>query len=105
MLGVNLTAYVVDKVEIGDFYVKFLLTTKSDGFKWALMAVYGAAQQGMKGEFLVELVKVCSSCANMPLMVGGDFNIIRNPSEKNNNRYNDTCPRLFNAVIETLNLR
>ena len=38
-------------------------------------------------------------------LVGGDINIIRNPSEKNNNRYNDTWPRLFNVVIETLNLR
>jgi hypothetical protein len=26
---------------------------------------------------------------NLPLLVRGDFNIIRNQSEKNNNRYND----------------
>jgi len=38
-------------------------------------------------------------------MVGGDFNIIRNPSEKNNDRYNSRWPLLFNACIETLNLR
>src|SRR6266540_1623614 len=69
------------------------------------MAVYGTAQHDRKGEFLAKLVRACSSCANYPFMVGGDFNIIRNSSEKNNNRYNDTWPRLFNVVIETLNLR
>lgn len=38
-------------------------------------------------------------------MLGGDFNIIRNPSEKNNERYNDKWPFLFNAIINGLNLR
>ena len=103
LLGVNLATYVVHKVEAGDFYVKFHLITKVDGFRWVLMVVYGAAQQDRKREFLAELVRACSSCANLPFMVGGDFNIIRNPSEKNNNRYN--WPRMFNTVIETLNLK
>jgi hypothetical protein len=42
---------------------------------------------------------------SLPLLVGCDFNIIRNQSEKNNNRYNDRCPTLFNAVINSLDLR
>jgi hypothetical protein len=37
--------------------------------------------------------------------VGGDFNIIRNPQEKNNNYYNATWPFIFNAIIESLNLK
>jgi hypothetical protein len=36
--------------------------------------------------------------------VGGDFNIIRNQSEKNNNRYNDRWSSLFNVVIKSLDL-
>jgi hypothetical protein len=42
---------------------------------------------------------------NIPLMVGGDFNIIRSPSEKNNSRYEDRWPFLFNDVINNLDLR
>src|SRR6266508_79862 len=38
-------------------------------------------------------------------MVGGDFNIIRYPSDKNNSRFNNTWPSLFNTVIESLNLK
>jgi hypothetical protein len=41
----------------------------------------------------------------VPLLVGGDFNIIRNQKEKNNNRYNDRWSSLFNAVINSLDLR
>ena len=37
--------------------------------------------------------------------MGGDFNIIRNPSEKNNDRYDDRWLFLFNAIIDGLNLR
>jgi hypothetical protein len=38
-------------------------------------------------------------------MIGGDFNIIRGPGEKNNNYYNDRWPFLFNAIIDAFNLR
>jgi endonuclease/exonuclease/phosphatase family metal-dependent hydrolase len=38
-------------------------------------------------------------------MVGGDFNIVRSPSEKNNLRYNDRWLFLFNVVINSLDLR
>ena len=42
---------------------------------------------------------------NLPIIIGGDFNIIRRPDEKNNDNYSDRWPFMFNAVIDTLNLR
>jgi len=39
------------------------------------------------------------------MIIGGDFNIIRHPDEKNNVNYNDRWPFVFNAVIDSLNLR
>jgi exonuclease III len=50
------------------------------------------------------LVRVCSK-DTLPIIIGGDFNIIRSPVEKNNENYSDRWPFLFNAVIDTLNLR
>jgi hypothetical protein len=35
----------------------------------------------------------------------GDFNIIRNSSEKNNDIFEKRWPFLFNAVIDSLDLR
>jgi hypothetical protein len=37
--------------------------------------------------------------------VGGNFNIIRNRSEKNNDRFEERWPFLFNAMIDSFDLR
>ncbi|CAN6182020.1 unnamed protein product [Urochloa humidicola] len=105
LVGVRHSTFVIDRVEEGDYHIRVFLTNRIDGFRWVLVSVYGAAQEEQKESFLSELVRACTSCDGLPIMVGGDFNIIRNPSEKNNSRYNDKWPMLFNAIIETLNLR
>jgi exonuclease III len=88
LLGMNLDIFDIRGIDEGDFFVKFLLRNKEDGFKWVLIAVYGAAQVGFKEAFLTELVQTCSK-ESLPVLVGGDFNLIRNPQEKNNDRYDD----------------
>jgi hypothetical protein len=76
LLGVNLAVFYVRYIDLGDFYLKFHLRNKDDGFQWALIAVYGAAQEEHKDRFLTELVNACGK-ESLPLLVGGDFNIIR----------------------------
>ena len=51
-----------------------------------LVAVYGAAQPAFKEQFLTELVQPCSK-ENIPMIIGGGYNIIRKPGEKNNERF------------------
>jgi hypothetical protein len=60
----------------GEFYVKFQLCNKSDGFKWALIDVYGPAQADHKEHFLAELVPLCSH-EDLPLIMGEGYNILR----------------------------
>ena len=48
---------------------------------WVLVAVYGATQPEFKEEFLTELVRACN-VEKLPIMVGGDFNIMRNLVKK-----------------------
>ena len=106
LMGINQGCFEIENIEDGDYHIKFLIKNKVDGFRWALLSVYGAAQEEHKEHFLSELVRACTSCGDLPFLVGGDFNIIRNPLEKkNNSRYNNKWPLLFNAIIETLNLR
>jgi endonuclease/exonuclease/phosphatase family metal-dependent hydrolase len=85
-------------------YIKFQSCNKSEGYKWALAAVYGPAQATHKEKFLAELVRMCSQ-ENLPLIMGGDYNILRHPYEKNNPNYDARWPFLFNAVIDGLILR
>jgi endonuclease/exonuclease/phosphatase family metal-dependent hydrolase len=50
------------------------------------------------------MANMCSH-ENLPTMIGGDFNILRSSQEKNNDRFNNRWPFLFNAIIDGLNLR
>jgi hypothetical protein len=68
------------------------------------MAVYGAAQKDFKQKFLAELVQTCRK-ENLPLCVGGDFNIIRSAKDKNNDKYDGRWPFLFNVIFYGLDLR
>jgi len=96
--------FSIGAVVVGDFHIKIQLKNKEDGFEWVLIATYGAAQEDLKEAYLTELVQFCSLEVK-PLLIRGDFNIIRKPSEKNNDRYNAKWPFLFNACIESLDLR
>jgi endonuclease/exonuclease/phosphatase family metal-dependent hydrolase len=87
-----------------NFVLMFKLRNKEDNFEWKMLVVYSAAQESEKESFLSELARLCDS-ESVPLLVGGDFNIIRNQKEKNNNRYNDRWSSLFNVVINSLDLR
>ena len=86
LLGVKCETLEVQSVVLGEFAVKFRVRTKADGFDWALVAVYGAAQPELKQDFLADLVRVCGN-KQLPILVGGDFNIIRRRDEKNNNNF------------------
>jgi hypothetical protein len=104
LLGIDLQIYDIGAIDEGEFYVEFHLCNKADNYKWALVLVYGPAQKERKERFLAELVNTCRH-ENLPLLIGGDFNILRCPSEKNNDRCDERWPFLFNAIIDGLNLR
>ena len=78
LLGADLNYFDIGAIDEGDFYVKFILRDKSDGFKFALYVVYGPAQHNNKEVFLVEIAHTCSR-ESLPYITGGDFNIMRHP--------------------------
>jgi hypothetical protein len=104
LLGVDLDTFDIGTIDECDFYVKFHLCNKDISFKWDLVAIYGPAQANLKEQFLTEMVHLCSH-KQLPILVGRDFNMLRNPSEKNKDSYEHRWPFLFNCVIDGLNLR
>lgn len=88
----------------GEFMLKMNLWDKALRLKWNLLVVYGAAQEENKLPFLAELSHFCASNAE-PMVIGGDFNIIRYMKEKN---FMDGVHRhtpLFNSLINFYELR
>lgn len=66
------------------------------------VSVYRAAQHQFKEAFLTELVQLCTK-ETLPILLGGDFNITRDPQEKNNCVTNGlSCLTQF---IDAFNLR
>ena len=51
LVGVNLLTYDIGETEERNFFVKFKLRNKSDGYQWLLVSVYGPAQQDSKMPF------------------------------------------------------
>jgi hypothetical protein len=76
LLGIDLDTFDIGAIDKGDFYVKFHLCNKEEGFKWALVVIYGPAQSNLKEQFLTEMVHLCSH-EKLPILLGGDFNMLR----------------------------
>ena len=104
LIGVRASSFEVLDYSFGEFHIKLHLRNKSDNFIWSLVTVYGAAQDEFKADFLRELVNLAKDNP-YPILIGGDFNILRYRQEKNNDRFDDYWPFLFNAFIDSLNLR
>jgi hypothetical protein len=101
---VDLDIFDIGAINGGDYYVKFHLCNKDTYFKWALVAVYGPAQIPQKEQFLTELVHMMSH-ERLPILMGGDFNILRHTHEKHKESFEGRWPFLFNYVIDGLNIR
>jgi hypothetical protein len=104
VLGICLSNFDIGEIEEGVFFIRFKLRLREDDFMFTLISVYGPAQLDQKSHFLSEVVRVCSKEA-VPIVIGGDINIIRRPHEKTNDNYNDRWSFLFNDVIDSLNLK
>jgi len=104
LLGVLSDSMEVLAYTSGEFHIKFHIRNKADGFIWSLVAVYGAAQEERKAAFLRELVNLANNDPH-PILIGGDFNLLRFPHEKSKGRFDNHWPFLFNAVIDSLDLR
>jgi endonuclease/exonuclease/phosphatase family metal-dependent hydrolase len=100
--GVRLEFFDVGAFHEGKYFLQLDLWDKERRTKWNFMNVYGAAQEENKAEFLTELAANINRCKE-PLVIGGDFNIIRNSSEKNKGGTHRHTS-LFNSVINTFSL-
>jgi hypothetical protein len=80
----------------GRFFCSMVILQKSTGRIWELINVYGPAQHEFSSDFLLELSEKLLSC-DFPVMIGGDFNLIRFSSEKSSGNGNVVLMNLFNS--------
>jgi hypothetical protein len=97
--GFNSEVFDVREQESGEFMIRTLVLHREKKFIWNFIDVYGATQNKNKSKFLCELSSFCSR-SQFPLLIGGDFNIIRNSEEKNKPGGTKKWSFLFNAIID-----
>jgi hypothetical protein len=69
-----------------------------------MVTVYGPAQHERAQDFIVELSRKCL-VASLPLVFGGDFNLIRSREEKSSGQVNQSLIDRFNMFIDCQQLQ
>jgi hypothetical protein len=103
-MGVDKELASVTAEDAGNFYQSFNLTMKADGFQWSLFNIYGLAHDDRKLEFLEEIHAKVQS-VEYPMLLGGDFNLVRKVEEKSNGNVDVHMMEAFNEMISNTALR
>jgi mannosylglycoprotein endo-beta-mannosidase len=98
LIGFRDSVFEVDTVEIGSIFISAFVLRRANRMKLEIMGIYGPADHTSSLRFLEEISnKVARS--NLPIIMGGDFNLMRIPMDKNNDRINWARLDLLNEHI------
>lgn len=98
LIGAKLDIFDFVAFDHGIFWASMVVLHKSLNVLWEIMVVYGPADHSLSAMFLDELSSKIDSC-NLPLLIGGDFNLLRSPIEKNNDNFSWPLADAFNDFI------
>nr|XP_020188520.2 uncharacterized protein LOC109774221 [Aegilops tauschii subsp. strangulata] len=107
LLGFCAATYEILDWDMGPFFIAATIRVRASLRVLAVVQVYGPADHSRSAEFLGELQdKVLAiSAAQTPVLVGGDFNLIRSGADKNNSNVNWPRVAMFNNAIASMALR
>ncbi|XP_071683522.1 uncharacterized protein [Lolium perenne] len=104
LLGLRDSVFDVGRVALGQFFISASILCRADNFKFEFIGVYGPADHAFTQVFLQEIsARVAAS--DLPILMGGDFNLLRDAADKNNDRVNWARMDLFNDNIASWGLR
>ena len=82
----------------GSYFLGLEVLHRPSKLKYNLINIYGPADHSKTVEFLDEITGKIERC-HSPVIMGGDFNLIRGSHDKNNDRINWPRVNLFNNYI------
>ena len=92
------------ETEIGHFSVTCMFKNVEDGFLWAFTGVYGPVKRNKREMFWEELGAL-KGLWEGPWCIGGDFNVVLSPNDRNLVGGLTHPMRRFNEVVNELGLR
>jgi len=104
LTGVRVDDLELENSHMGSFFLAVLIRNRSSNFRFWVLNIYGPAQHSFSGDFVSEVKDFCAN-ESLPILMGGDFNLIRNNRERNQGRGDPRLMELFNDFIGELHLR
>jgi exonuclease III len=104
LLGFRDSMFEVGSIDQGQFFISAVVLHRASKVIFEYVGVYGPADHARAPAFLEELENKVSRSQH-PVVVGGDFNLIRGAEDKNNSNINWPRVHLFNDCIARLALR
>ena len=80
------------------FFLSMSITDRRVNLSWEVIIVYGPVDHGRSAVFLAELHDKVERCTT-PVVVAGDFNLIRQEDDKSSPNIDRRCIRMFNDSI------
>jgi exonuclease III len=104
LIGVRDSVFKVGSIDKGQFYLSVAVLHRVTNRTMDFIGIYGPADHGRAITFLQEISEKVASTTR-PMIMGGDFNLIRAAEDKNNNNLNWPLMNLFNDNIASWALR
>ena len=106
-MGCNNDSCDVLQWDVGVFFLSATIRHRVSGLSWVVVCVYGPVDHSRLAVFLQELTNLVGAkrAINLPLVVGGDFNLIRSGADKSNTNIDWAQVSMFNAAIAASALR
>jgi exonuclease III len=104
LLGVRDSMFEVGRMDKGQFFLSLSILHRATKKKLEVIGIYGPANHACYRGFLAEITAKIANC-DLPILMGGDFNLIRAAEDKNNDNVNWTLIDLFNDSIASWALR
>ena len=104
LIGSNKDIFDFVAFDHGFFWASVVLSHKSMNTLCEYIVVYGPADHSLSNLFLNELSTKIESCT-LPMVIGGDFNLLRCPLDKNNNNFSWSLANAFNDFISANAIR
>lgn len=86
LLGTRKETFEVARFSAGQFFISADLIQRNNRTHWELIVVYGPADHSRSVSFLTELHDKISGAMH-PVVVGGDFNLMRSPEDNSKNQH------------------
>jgi exonuclease III len=104
LTGVRDSIFEVGRMDKGQHFLSLFVLHRATNRLMEIMGIYGPADNGRARGFLAEISEKIASCT-LPLLMGGDFNLIRSATDKNNYNLNWPLIDFFNDNIASWALR